>query len=394
MQRFKVQSRLVAAAVSLVALGGSATSASSTPDGEPIVIMMIGSLESPQFSNPHVQTAIEARVKAINADGGINGRPLEAEFCNDKFDPNEAAACARRAADVGAVAVVGGVTVHAAAIFPVLTESGIPWIGGSGSSGPIEVTDPISYPIQGGSPAMLLGLGHYMVSELGAQKIAIVTDDNPASAAGTAVLIQGVEQAGGQASASVAPPGTVDYTAIVASALSGGADAVATTAAPPNVPKVVVALREAGFEGVIGIPNSNFPPPSIEAVGDDANDIYLSFRMVPSSNQENATTVEFLEQILAEDPDVNTDELALNAWTAVGLFAAAAGAVDTVDSASIREYLDTLPDGPIELGSVPAYGSLEAPADYPRARNFVALIAQVQDGAVVQMGDFFDPTSS
>ena len=83
------------AAATTEVTGGDTTEPAGPATGEPITFMTIATLESPNFSVPQVQTAIEARVKSINAAGGVNGRPLEAEFCNDRFDPNEAAACAR-----------------------------------------------------------------------------------------------------------------------------------------------------------------------------------------------------------------------------------------------------------------------------------------------------------
>jgi hypothetical protein len=46
---------------------------------------------------------------------------------------------------------------------------------------------------------------------------------------------------------------------------------------------------------------------------------------------------------------------------------------------------------PIDLGVLPAYGSRKAPEKYPRARNFVTILAEINDGKVNQLGDFFDP---
>src|SRR6202008_4066499 len=131
--------------------------------------MNISTWETPVASSPQVQSAIEARVAAINASGGVGGRPIEVEFCNDKFDPNEASACARKAVDSGVVAVVGSLNLYAANIFPILAEAGIPWIGGAGSSGPIELTDPISYPIHGGTPSMIMGAGAALFSLTGGE---------------------------------------------------------------------------------------------------------------------------------------------------------------------------------------------------------------------------------
>ena len=368
---------------------GDTTTPAGPASGEPIKIMTIATLESPNFSVPQVQTAVEARVNAINEAGGVNGRPLEVEFCNDRFDPNEAAACARRAGEIGAVAVLAGTTPQAQAIFPVLAEAGIPWVGGSGTAGAIELQDPISYPIIGGSPAMLIGVGRALV-EQGGPNVAVITTDNAASQAGSDAVSQGIEVAGGTAQVFPAPLDTVDFSGIVATALATQPDAVAITTPPEPAPKVVQSLRQAGYQGLIGSPSSLLPPASLEALGADAEGVILGYRMVPTTNTENETVAQFLEEIQAQQADVRIDELGLNAWTAVNFLADVAGELDTVDGASIMAYLDDLP-APIELGSVPPYGSGEAPEEFPRAVNFVAILGQIQDGQVVQSGDFFDP---
>ena len=54
-------------------------------------------------------------------------------------------------------------------------------------------------------------------------------------------------------------------------------------------------------------------------------------------------------------------------------------------------YLDDPALEPIELGVLPAYGSLTAPEEYPQARNFITILAEIQDGQMNQLGDFFDP---
>ena len=385
-----------AATETTASLAGTAASTPASSDepaaaaGEPIKFMTIATLESPNFSVPQVQTAVQARVDAINASGGIDGRPLEVEFCNDKFDPNEGAACARKAGEAGAVAIVGGTTAIAGNIFPTLTEAGIPWLAGGGSSGTVEITDPISYPIHGASASMLLGVGHSMTADHGAQSVSILADDNAGSQTGAELMKQGVESAGGTAEIFTAPAGTVDYAGLVAQALTAAPDGVGYATAPDSSPKAVQAVRQSGFDGVEAAANSLIPQAAVDALGADAEGIYLGFRMVPTSNTDNPEVAQFLEEMGAADPSVRIDELGLNAWTGVNFLAAIAAELDTVDAASIRAYLDDLP-APIELGTVPDYGSLEAPAEFPRAVNFVCILGRVEGGTIVQDGDFFNP---
>ena len=41
------------------------------------------------------KAGLDAHVQSINAAGGINGRKIEVQFCNDAFNANTGAACAR-----------------------------------------------------------------------------------------------------------------------------------------------------------------------------------------------------------------------------------------------------------------------------------------------------------
>ena len=374
-----------------VAPSSSNEAQSGPATGEPIKLLNISTLESPVFSAPQVQSAIEARVKSINEAGGVAGRPIEIEFCNDKFDPNEASACARKAVDEKVVAVVGSLNLFAANIFPILSDAGIPWIGGAGSSGAIELTDPISYPIHGGTPSMIVGDGAALVTMKGAHTVSIVGDDNPGSANGVDLFEQGVSLAGGESKTFIAPAGTVDYSALVGQAMEGNPDAVAVATVPANAAKFIKTLRDAGYKGVVGGVSSAFPKAAIDALGADANGILIGFRMIPTTNTANPTVAKFLADMAAHAPDAQIDELALDAWIALGFFADVASRVDTIDSVSVRAYLDDPALKPIDLGVLPAYGSLKAPEKYPRARNFVTILAEIDNGKVNQLGDFYDP---
>jgi branched-chain amino acid transport system substrate-binding protein len=367
--------------------GGPAT-------GEPIQVIGIGSFESPTLSVPWTQTAIEVRVEAINEAGGINGRPIEVEFCNDRSDPNEASACARRAGEIGAVAALGGVTQQAPAILPVLAEAGIPWLGGMGSSGVIELEDPNAWPLHGGATGLLYGVGKAMV-DAGGTKFAVITTDTASSVVAGETQAAAIEAAGGATPAiHYTTADTVDFSAVVATALEGGTDAVAITTVVDQAPKIVQALRQAGYEGIIGTSSSHIPQPAIDALGADAEGILIGFRLVPVVTEGNATIDQYTAEMTARQPDIRLDELGLNAWASVNLFADLAERLETVDGESLTAELQNLSD-PVDLGEIiPPYGSLEAPAEFPQARNFVAIVADIEGGTYVQQGDFVNPFES
>ncbi|MDR6974715.1 ABC-type branched-subunit amino acid transport system substrate-binding protein [Streptomyces sp. 3330] len=138
-----------------------------------------------------------AYARWINANGGLNGRKLKVLTCNDHNDTVSAAACARRAVRENAVAVVGSYSQHSDAFFPHLEGAGIPYIGGYGVTN-AEFTSPLSYPVNGGQPSLLAGLG----KELGATcgPVSLVRPDTIAGDALPTMLNAGLT-AGGHAEA-------------------------------------------------------------------------------------------------------------------------------------------------------------------------------------------------
>lgn len=380
---------LIAAGLLISACGGPPAPAGS---GAPIKIMTIASFQSQQFSVPHVRTAVEVAVKAINDAGGIDGRHVEASFCNDKFDPNEASSCARDAATEGAVAVIGGVTPNAGVILPILEEAGIPWLAGSGTAGPVELKGAVSYPINAGAPGMTIGAGRKAVA-LGGKNVVILAGENENSTIGGQQSAIGVKIAGGTSTTITVPLNAADYSASAAAALTHKPEGIAIAVTPEDAVKVVQALRQAGYQGVITATSSLFPPASIKALGASAEGITLLSRLVPTTSTDVPEIKEFLTQMTAADPQVRIDDLALNAWTGVRLFAALMKGKAVDGPKSVIGALDAI-STPIKLGTVPDYAGVQKPPpapDYPRVAVFKTVESKIVGGVMKQQGDFFDP---
>ncbi|WP_369235283.1 ABC transporter substrate-binding protein [Streptomyces sp. R21] len=112
-------------------------------------------------NKPGMPALAEAYERWVNAHGGINGHKLKVLTCNDHNDTVGAAKCARRAADENVVAVVGSYSQHGTYFLSPLESAGIPYIGGYGVTDD-EFESPVSYPVNGGEPALLAGLGEQL----------------------------------------------------------------------------------------------------------------------------------------------------------------------------------------------------------------------------------------
>jgi ABC-type branched-subunit amino acid transport system substrate-binding protein len=136
---------------------GSNASSSNAPKGDPIVTYTITDVDTkgPQYKN--IEETTRVYKEWINAKGGIKGRPLDARFCDAHGTPTDAAACARKAVQDKAVAVVGNFTFTGDAIVPILDKAGISYFGNCCALSAAELTTPSVYPM-GNQPLYGVGL--------------------------------------------------------------------------------------------------------------------------------------------------------------------------------------------------------------------------------------------
>lgn len=156
---------LVACASLAVACGVIPGATGGSGDG-PIKVMTWAPSDTNATNKPGMPAFAQAYARWINANGGINGRKLTVLTCNDHNENISAAKCARRAVKEDVVAVVGSYSQYSDSFFPPLESAGIPYIGGYGVTN-AEFTSPLSYPVNGGQPALLAGLGKELAASCG-----------------------------------------------------------------------------------------------------------------------------------------------------------------------------------------------------------------------------------
>jgi ABC-type branched-subunit amino acid transport system substrate-binding protein len=163
----------------------------------PIKVMTWAPQGTDATNKPGMPAMARAYAKWINAHGGIHGRTLQVLTCNDHNDSVGAAKCARYAADEDVVAVVGSYSQFTDSYSAPLEGAGIPYIGGYGVTND-EFTGTMSYPVNGGQPALLAGLGKALAAVCG--PVALVRPDSIAGDELPTMLDSGL-RAGGHANA-------------------------------------------------------------------------------------------------------------------------------------------------------------------------------------------------
>ncbi len=140
-------------ATTTAASGGATTAAAATgKTGDPIKVMTETAIDTNQTPYENIRDGSKYFAQWVNDQGGIkdgNGtlHKLEVTFCDDKYDPNEAANCARKAIDGKLVANIGGFTIDASRAIPLYEEAKVAWFGVCCPIVDQENKSPISFPL-------------------------------------------------------------------------------------------------------------------------------------------------------------------------------------------------------------------------------------------------------
>ncbi|MFF7532719.1 ABC transporter substrate-binding protein [Streptomyces bobili] len=181
------------ASASLAAGCGLVPGAARGSGDDSIVVMTWAPEGTAATNKPGMPAFARAYARWINANGGLNGRQLKVLTCNDHNDTVDAAKCARQAVKANAVAVLGSYSQHSESFLPHLEGAGIPYIGGYGVTNE-EFISPLSYPVNGGQPALLAGLGKELAAVCG--PVALVRPDTIAGDTLPAMLDAGLTAGG------------------------------------------------------------------------------------------------------------------------------------------------------------------------------------------------------
>jgi len=212
----------MAACASLAAGCGVIPGATGGSGDGSITVMTWAPEQTSATNKPGMPAFARAYARWINAHGGINGRKLKVLTCNDHNDSVAAAKCATTAVKRNVVAVVGSYSQYGDSYLPTLESAGIPYIGGYGVT-TSEFTSPLSYPVNGGQPALLAGLGKELAASCG--PVALIRPDSIAGDELPAMLDAGLKTGGHSAAVDQrAADDTTEYSVPAQKALTATTD--------------------------------------------------------------------------------------------------------------------------------------------------------------------------
>jgi ABC-type branched-subunit amino acid transport system substrate-binding protein len=393
----------MAAALSLSACSSGASKGGGASSSVPPIpalagpVIKIGTIgdysQSTQFGNaqPERVSAIQAAVDAINVAGGIGGKKVELEPCDEKGDPNQAAACARQFVTDHVVATVGDSSTFADRYNATLLAAGIPRIGPL-AVGPTEYTAANNYPLSGGA-VTLFGGDIAFGAKLGYTTTTVIAIETPQTSLLTALL------AGPLAANKVTNKSTIqipqdatDMSPYVNKAKQSGAQFVVVGLNPALLEQFLLTSQQLGAKYKVMVPNSALSQASVDKLGGAtgaAEGVYLAGPFPPATATGLATIDLFNREmdIRQARGDSNAQlskrDITVEGWLATHAFGAIAKMVTgTVTAASLDAVLKTAKD--VDLGDImPPWSPSATGSPLPRVTNTEGYLLQVKNGKEV-----------
>ena len=320
----------------------------------------------------------------VNAAGGIDGRMIEFITADDKYDPAEAQAAARRLNEQdGVFAFSGSIgTPNFVAVLPYIKGEGIPAIGPYAPSNQVGVIDnPNVYMIWPNFVDEFQVSTRYLIDEIKPQKLAMIQmqgDVGDDALLGVQNALAGTDYE----LAAVVPveATTTDYSPMVQALKDSGADWVISINQPTGTGQVIQAAKKIGYEPNWLTQSDMTDGGWVAAFGDDAEGLLAATKAAPLSS-DDPKVQEFVTQYKAatgEDPTL---------WNAVG-YAQALVTVEALRNApaltrDCLEYSLQNMTG-FETGLIPP---VTFSADSRQGTSAVG-VAQIRDGEIVQVAPF------
>lgn len=244
----KIAAAIVATGLFALTSCGSG-GATSTASGEPIVVASVNAL-SGSATFAEASEAAKAVFEEFNANGGLDGRPIQYEVIDDKGDPASGTAAARDAVTKGAVAMVGSASMIDCEVNSAYYEQeGIVSVQGTAVD-PFCFKSPSISAVNSGPFLDSTLTLTYGTEELGLQKIcgllAIAGSTRPAY---QEAFDKWTADTGKEFTLldDTVPYGASDYTPYVIKAKEAGCDAIYSNAVEPDAMGILKAAEAQGL---------------------------------------------------------------------------------------------------------------------------------------------------
>jgi branched-chain amino acid transport system substrate-binding protein len=324
------------------------------PSGEPITIGVLTSLSGGPFVpwGLQVRDGMQLAVDEINADGGVDGRPLELEVADDQMSPEEGVAGVERLVDEGVVAIGGVISSDVGlATARVAEESETPLFLVKSGNEQILTRDS-RYTFRTCLPAapMVAGPIAQFAEEEGLTRVgAIIADYGWGQAFRAAAEEEFDALDGVELRVEVAPVDETDFTTYLRNLESFDPELIVATGHPPGSGPITVQSADLGLDVQVTGAYAVLPE-VVSAAGGAATGRYTDFDCADYESEEYQ---DLARRYLESSDNTFMDDDAVAGY---GIVTMVAQAVEEVgdDPTAIAEYLHEqtfdLPGYAFEMG--------------------------------------------
>jgi ABC-type branched-subunit amino acid transport system substrate-binding protein len=333
--------------------GAATSSAKKSCNGPAIKVMNVTNLTATiQTTVPDIPKGVEAAAKNITDTCQLGG-PVTVIACDDKFNGNDAAACARQAVQEKVLALVGTYGSWGDVMLPIVTAAGIPSVGNN-TNGPQESTNPLSFGTF--NPPVVFSGYFTLAASVGAKRVALFYLDLPqvkffvdlGSAQAKAVGMTLVDTI-------PIPVTATDMAQFAARVVSSNADAAMFVLGPGQIAPLVRSMVQQGLDlknkvrPVAGL--NTITPDFISQLGQDAVGFLSPGTGWTPDDRKNPAVKRFIKELkkIKTPSDImgNLTTQALNAWGAMHMIADVMEGASSMDPATLVSRLNSA--GPIDM---------------------------------------------
>jgi branched-chain amino acid transport system substrate-binding protein len=297
--------------------GGSASSSNGGLTKSPYVLEVITMMTSVNPSTEAYEGA-KAAAAAVNADGGINGHPLQVKVCNAGAGQGvaPAVACARGlVSDSKVLAEVGDFQLYADQSNAILAAAKVPSIAPAPSSASV-LSSKNTFPLSG-SEGAALGVA---LADAGAKKIQVAYTNVPQAAAALSFAKLTLGQGRGMTIQGGIP---VDLTATdLTPQVTEGAkgDGVVLAMLPAQLSSWLTVEKSGGFTQKLAASAGALLPKELAALGGKADGVVVASGL-PIVTSSMPGVVRFRTEMAKYAPGQAVDGTSLNSWLGTWAFA-------------------------------------------------------------------------
>ena len=371
------------------ATGGAAASGTGTSDpapaGSPVKIGVIYTNNNPLGDSPEIADAAEAAQSYINAHGGMGGRPLQIQTCNEANNPQADIQCATSFVNGGQISVLG--------LGGLWGENGLSVIEKAGIvnqtiaiSGP-EFSSPLAYPFNGELVTGGNAVAKYAAAQ-GNTSVACVYRDVASLKQGCVEYFANRAKAAGIKNVTLIPipPSATDLTQYVQEIGQSKAQLVYSDCSEPDNIQMIQGAQQLGVKTTWALPGDSARPDffsTLKGLADGT--LFYADQKFPTETSD--PDVVLFNQVMKQyKPNALIDSTSVEAFSTLMTLKALADRIGgaNMTKTGLVQALNTLK--PLHEFMGPTLTSSAHIPGYPHAYHTGAYVYQSKNGGFVETG--------